>query len=86
MSTLKVTSIGDAKSIVHIGKHVAAAAVTLAVTLTGVLTTDIVSAVMGASTAVSVLKVVPTANTVTVTFSAEATAGDEVYITVMRNE
>jgi hypothetical protein len=87
MSTVKVSAVNGPKSIVHIGKHVAAAAATLAVTITGVKTTDIVSAVMGASNTVTVVKAVPTeANTVTVTFSAAATAGDEVYITVMRNE
>jgi len=84
-STKKVNALNGDKTIVHCGKHVAAAATTLAVTLTGVLTTDIVMAVMGTSSTVTVVKAIPTANTVTVTFSDTATAGDEVYITVLRN-
>ena len=56
-----------------------------AITVTGVAATDIVTAVVRASTnAVSVVKCVPTANTITVTTSADPGATSTVDYTVLR--
>lgn len=56
-----------------------------AFTITGIAATDAVSAVIRASTnAVSIAKAVPTANTLTITFSADPGAGTTVDYIIAR--
>lgn len=82
-----VASLQPSHVVKYAGKHTAIASATQSITVTGVLSTDIVHACVesraGAGVAY-ILRATPSANTVTVVGSATFDAGDVVVYSVLR--
>ena len=84
VSSAAAAATGSHK-VVYAGKHVTVGgAAAEAITVTGVLATDIVIAVLQVSGGETIITAVPTTNTITVTFSDDPTTAHTVAYQVLR--